>query len=382
MDLTELSVSYGIDLAELTKVEGDLRKRYAPMVSMMAPEQIEKYITTGLKNYSDRFKNLGLSQYFGVILTLSQPKNGVEKRRSTAVIKYVENPLTAIESGFCAEYKDGVKRSLVKGMVQVTPISNPEAILKTAIYLPDEKVYIIPLDERATWPSGKKNFRYLTPLPLEQYFTNLTGIASLDGTTWEPFKMTYNCDEHINISSITVPQSKLIKLLAKPKSKAPLVLNYNNKYTNFEIVEGDMSALNAEIMNYVDVIQLNDIETTFANRKTPYDVVSVFGSILSKFKKQPTDENPYPWMAATITDTTRDAPLKLIIHPDMSAEFSEQSLVKVWGSLSEGKKWDPELGQATEEKEISMFVTGVHTFSMGDMAPINEEVPADDGWGQ
>ena len=375
MDLEEISKQYGIAIEELKTVESVLKQKYSSVQGIMPAEQIEKYIESGVKQHLDKFKNMGLSQYFGVILRLSSPQDGVAKRRATAIKKYVENPEEAIAYGYVQEFKNSMKRALIKGIVTTKPVIE---VPKTAVYLPDQKVYIIPTDERETWKSGKKNFNYLKPIPLEQYFVNVEGICSLDGTIWSPFKMIFNCAEHINITIVTVPQSKLVKFYAKVKTKEPLELGYNNKYTKFDLVDGDISQLNAEIMNFYDVIQLSEIDTVFRGLKTKYDVVSVFGQIRNKWQKEPSDDNPTPWITASIVDNTRDEPLKLLIHPDMSAEFEEQSIVKVWGALSEGKKWDPEFKKLTDEPEITMFANGVYVFSVGEEIP--QDTTHDDGW--
>lgn len=378
MELEEISKQYGVTVDELKKVEIDLRKKYESVMKIMPTEQFEKYISTGVQQHANKFKSLGLERFFGVILTLSQPRDGMSKRRSIAIKKYVEDPNMAISHGYVQEFKEGMHRFLSNGVIQTKPITQ-DKIPKTASYLPDQKVYILPLDERETWQNGKKNFGYLKPLPLEQYFTNIEGIASIDGTSWKPFKMIFNCNKHVNVPNIMILQSKLVKFLAKIKTQDPLVLSYNNKHTKFEIMEGDITQLNAEIMNFYDITSLSDIRKVYDLRKTNFDTYSVFGQIKNKWKKEPTDENPYPWISATINDTTCDEPLKLLMHPDVCAEFEEQSIVKVWGSLSEGNKWDPELRQPIDEKEITMFATGVYSFSNMEVK-CEEEQKSDDGW--
>lgn len=380
MELEEISKQYGVDLGELKKVEIDLRKKYESVMKIMPAEKFENYILTGVQAHANKFKNLGLQQYFGVILTLSQPRDGMAKRRATAIKKYVEDPEVAISHGYVQEFKEGMHRFLSKGVVQSKPITQ-DKIPKNVSYLSDQKVYVLPLDERESWGNGKKNFGYLKPLPLEQYFCNIEGIASEDGTTWKPFKMIFNGGEHVNIPNVTVPQSKLVKFLAKVKTDNPLVLSYNNKYTKFEPIEGDISQLNAEVMNFYDNISLSDIQSIYESRKTNFDTYAVFGQVVNKWKKEPSEDKPYPWISVSINDNTRDEPLKILMHPDVSAEFEEQSIVKVWGSLSEGNRWDPDLRQPTEEKEISMFGTGIYSFSNAEVATEGEQIP-DDGWEQ
>lgn len=378
MDLETISKESGVALEELKALESTLRKKYGSVSGMLSAEQVEGYVAGGIKQHTDRFKNLGLQQFFGVILQLSQPKDGVAKRRSAAVLKYVENPESAIALGYVQEYKNGCKRVLSKGVITTKPISQ-DAIPKSAVYLPDQKAYVVPTDDRETWQNGKKNFGYLRPLPLEQYFINIGGLCSNDGTIWQSFKMIFNCGEHINVPNVTVPQGKLLKFMSKVKKNEPLELAYSSKYTKFEVVDGDLTKMSADIMNYVDIISLSQIDEVYAARKTNYDVVSIIGQVSSKWVKEGTEDKPYPWITATLNDNTREEPLKLMIHPDMSASFEEQSIVKVWGSLSEGKKWDKELGRATEEKEISMFVTGIYTLSMVEAIP-EEEQQTDEGW--
>jgi hypothetical protein len=378
MDLEQISKQYNVSIDELTKVEATLRKQYSSVANIVSPEQVEMYITKGIEKHCNRFKNLGLNQYFGVILNVSQPRDGITKKRSTAIKAYIENPDAAVTLGMVEEYKDGMKRSLVKGMVKTVPC-NKESIPKIAVYLPDQKSYVIPLDHRESWASGKKNFAYLKPLPTEQYFINIGGIASSDGTIWKPFKMMFNCNEHVNTPNITIPQSKLVKFYAKPKNDGEILeLNYNNTYTKFEFIDGDISQLNAEVMNVGVITPLSDIQSVYDARKTNFDVISVFGSIMNKWKKESTDENPHPWMTAFINDNTTENPVKMLIHPDMSAEFEENNLVKAWGSLSLGKKWDPEMKQSTDEEEFTLFVTGVYSFSTNEVLAKEEIV--DDGW--
>ncbi len=373
MDLEEVSKKYNVSIDELKKVEINLRKKYESVSKIMPADQFEKYISTGIKQHVDKFKNLGLDQFFGVILTISQPRDGMAKRRSNTIKKYIEDPEMAISGGYVQEYKEGMHRFLSKGVIQSKPITQDQ-IPKSADYLPDQKVYLVPLDERENWGTGKKNFGYLKPLPLTQYFCNIEGLSSKDGTNWTPFKMIFNCDEHILIH-----QSKLIKFLAKVKSESPLVLSYNTKYTKFESIEGDITQLNGEIMNFYDNIPLSDIRKIYDTRKTNFDTYSIFGQVINKWKKDPTEENKYPWTSLVLSDNTTDVPIKILMHPDVSAEFEEQSIVKVWGSLSEGNKWDPDLKQPSNEKEITMFATGIYAFSQ---AEVIEESKPDDGWEQ
>ena len=383
MDLNEIAKQNNIDVVELQTIESNLRKKYASVTNIVSPEQIEKYVSGGILQHIGRFKALGLTQFFGVVLTLSQPKDGMSKRRSKTIKAYVEDPEAAITSGAIQEFKNGMKRALVKGgMVKSVPV-NTEAIPKSAVYLPDQKVYVVPTDDRESWPSGKKNFNFLKPLPLEQYFTSIEGIASTDGANWQPFKMMFNCTEHVNFPTVTIPQGKLVKFYCKVKTQGEtLVLNYNNKNTKFEPIEGDINALSGEIKNFYDDIMLSDLQSAYESRESNYSTVSVFGQVTNKWQKEPTEEKPYPWITASVTDNTRDAPLKLLIHPDMSAQFEEQSIVKVWGSLSEGNVWDPELKEKTEEKEITMFATGVYSFSAGEAIPEETEETPDEGWEQ
>lgn len=383
MDLNEIAKQHGVDVNELMTVEANLRKKYSSIANILSPEQMETYVIGGIQQHVNRFKALGMTQFFGVILTLSQPKDGMSKKRSKAITAYVTDPETAIASGTVQEFKNGMKRTLVKGgMVKSVPV-NQDAIPKSAVYLPDQKVYVVPTEDRESWPSGKKNFNFLKPLPLEQYFTSIEGIASLDGVAWQPFKMMFNCGEHVNFPSVTVPQGKLVRFYAKMKSQGEtLVLNYNNKHTKFNVIEGDINQLSAEIKTFYDDVMLSELDTAYQSRKSNYETFSVFGQVTNKWQKEPSEEKPYPWITASITDNTRDAPLKLLIHPDMSAQFEEQSIVKVWGSLSEGNVWDPELKEKTEEKEITMFATGVYSFSFGEAIPDVAAEVEDDGWEQ
>ena len=379
MNFVELSNKYGLSVEEITKVESDLRKKYAGVASIMSAEQIEQYILGGIAQYANRFKSLGLTQYYGIVLTMSSPKDGMVKKRSEAIKKYVEDPDAAITFGYVQEYKNGMKRALVKDAITSKAITTND-IPKTAVYLPDQKAYIVPLDNLQSWPSGKKNFNYLKPLPLEQFFSNITGYASIDGRTWNEFKMTFNCDEHINVPNVTVPMSKLIKFFSKVKKTGEVVeLSFNSKYTKFDIIDGDITVMDQLVMNYMNHVELSNIEAVYAARKTNYDIVSVFGSILYKRQKEASEDKPFPWITAAIMDNTRDTPLKLLIHPDMIASFDDQSIVKVWGSLSEGNKWDPETSEKTDEKEITMFVTGIYVFNGKVETPI-EEQKTDDGW--
>src|SRR4030042_6375035 len=145
MDLEDISKQYRIDINELRKVEDGLRKKYSSVANIVPSEQIEKYIAGGIKQHVDRFKNLGLTQFFGVVLTLSQPKDGVAKRRSTIVKNYLEDPDGTIARGSVQEYTNGMKRYLVNGMVKsVACLEVP----KNSVYLLDIKQYLIPTDER------------------------------------------------------------------------------------------------------------------------------------------------------------------------------------------------------------------------------------------
>lgn len=376
MNYEELSHKYGMSVEDITSLEIGLRKKYAGISTLVPPEQLEKYIIGGIEQHVNKYKNLGLTKFYGVILTISSPRDSMVKKRSECIKKYVEDPEAAITFGYVQEFKNGIKRSLIKGVISSKAVAVND-IPKTAVYLPDQKTHIVPLDNRELWPSGKKNFGYLNPLPLEQFFSNITGYMSTDGSTWNEFKMIFNCEEHVNVPKITVPMSKLVTFFSKIKKSGEVTeLAYNNKYTKFELLDGDITTMDSTVISHIEHIELSNIETIYTARKTNYDIVSVLGTILYKRQKEPTDDKPFPWITAAITDNTRDAPLKLLIHPDMSASFDDQSIVKVWGSLSEGQKWDPETNEKTEEKEITMFVTGIYTF--GGKLEIPQET--NDGW--
>lgn len=175
------------------------------------------------------------------------------------------------------------------------------------------------------------------------------------------------CGEHINVPNLTIPQSKLVTFLAKKKSKAgeALVLSYNAKHTKFDLIEGDITQLNPDIMTYIENTPLSEIDNVFATftDKEKFKVISVFGQIGSKFQRESSEEKQFPWIQASMTDSTRDRPLKLTVHPDMVAPFEEFDLVKVWGTLSEGKVWDKDLKALTDETEVNVFVTGVYVLS-------------------
>ncbi len=381
MDLEEISKQYNVTLDELKKVDTDLRKKYDSIKKTISLDAYEKYVENGITQHVNKFKSLGLQQFFGVILTLSQPRNGIVKRRAAAMKKYSDDPDIAVSHGYVQEFKGGMVRFLSKGVIQTKPITS-DKIPKNAMYLSDQKVYVVPLDERENWQNGKKNFGYLKPLPSEQWFVNIEGLASEDGNIWKPFKMVFNCGEHVNSPNITIPQSKLIKFLAKIKenNQKSLILSYNDKYTKFERIEGDISILNEQIMNFYDNILLSEIQSVYADRKTNFDTYAIFGQVQNKWKKEPTEEKPHPWCSVVINDGAGVETIKILLHPDVSAEFEEQSLVKVWGSLSEGNKWDPDLRQPTTEKEITMFGTGVYTFSSIETPLETPTEETDDGW--
>jgi len=381
MNLEEISKQYGISIDELKQVEEKFKRKYAGVANIMSKETLEKYVSNGVMGHVNKMKNLGLDQFFGVVLTLSQPRDGIAKRRNAAREAYLNDPNGAISAGLVEEYKNGTKSYLSKGIVTVKPVTEKD-IPKTAIIISiNPKVEIVPLDNKDTWPNGKKNFGYLKPLPLTNWFSVMEGIVSQDGQTWMPFRMMFNCSEHINIPAITVPMSKLVKFSAKIKSKENngLVLSYNSKYTKFEPVEGDINQLNAEIMTFYDNITLSEIENVYRTQE-PNETIAVLGRVIFKRQREPTDDKPYPWMTVQITDTTREEPLKILLHPDVKVDFDEDALVKVWGSLSEGNKWDPDLKTSTEEKEITMFGVGLYSFTNIEVPP--EEQKDEDGWDQ
>lgn len=362
MTLEELAKENNIDINELKVIEAQTRKNYSGIsASVLPPETVEKYVSIAIKNYAEKIKNLNLTSFFGIILSATQPKDGVAKRRTEIMQKYIEDPVTVIASGLVQEIKDGAIKSLVKGVVTSKAFTGD--IPKTAMYLTDKKVYIVPLDNRETWPNGKKNFGYLRPIANEQFFTNLEGLCSEDGQSWTPFKITFNCFEHDEF-----PVSKLIKFKAKIKSAEGFYnLGYNNKYTRFEPIEGDISQLVPEIMNFYDDTPISEIETIIESQvdKERFEIKSVMGQVYDKRLKEATPDKPYPWCSASIVDPDGNASLKILMHPGISnnVAFAEGDLVKCWGTFGMGKGWDFDLGQQTDEEVPTLYCSGLFRLS-------------------
>lgn len=377
MNLEEISKNSGIALYELTKVKTDLEKKYERVLKLLSKEQVDGYINTGIQQYIDRFQNLGLEQFFGVILTASQPKDGMSKRRKDAVKSYIENPDVAINAGVIQEVKENngviVMKTLSRGMVITKTIKE---VPKSAVYLPDQKVHIVPLDNRESWPNGKKNFGYLNALPSEQFFTNISGLVWFGDGSSKPFKMTYNCNEND-----MVPLGVSIKFYAKVKENLPthITLNFNKKYTKFEQTgQAITDEQNAAIMNFYDITPISEVETAFNERDSNYDIISIMGMVQRVWVKEPTEDKPHPWATVIIGDST--STIKVLLHPGIDiVGLDEGSFVKIWGSPNQGKRWDTITGKPGDEIEYSIFGIGLYVLSGSNAEAIKTQ---NDEWEQ
>lgn len=375
MTLEELSKELDVAVEELEKIKKQIELKYTGLP--IPPTELDKYIELGIKQHFQ--KDAGMKTFYGITLILNQPRDGVRKRREEILKEYLKDREATISKGSVMEISNGVCYRLDPKTRNVMTIPVPnEKILQTGIYLPDNDVRLVFLDAREKWDNGKKNFNFMKPLPLEQWFTTVQGICTLDGNEQFYFTMTFNCEEHIK----DFPIGKLVKFDAKIRKHEGnfMELGYNAKKTKFEKIEGDITSLYEKIDKFYDSISLSGVDKTYRRNKDdnkPFNIVSVAGLVKNAWIGEPTVDKPNPWGTIMISDITREEPFKLVCHPSLKIDdINEGSYIKAWGTLSEGNKWDAENNTQLEEKEISMFASGIFQFNIQ-----NDNGPEDsDGW--
>jgi len=349
--IEELSKEFNMEKSEVEKIWNKVAAKYKSV--RIPKDQLEKTIRKTVSDYFKKDEAPGYDVFFGIPLMLSQPRDGVQKRRKKALEKYHTDTAKAVKEGYVAEISGSHMKTLSKdGSVIMSEI--PKNYSDFIIQI-DQNKSVILLDNREKWDNGKNNFAYLKPIPAHSYFSIIEGIFINDEERkW--FRMTYNLDdEYID----AFPLGKVVKFKAKTRehnSDGFCKLNSTQKMIKFEIVDTDPTDYNDVIQSFYESI---DLDLLKVDKEHPYDIYSVEGNVSQVWKKESTADNPHPWNTILLSDLSRDDPLKIMCHPCLPINFIEGSFVKVWGTLSLGKKWNPDTRELTSEEEISMFSSGI-----------------------
>lgn len=380
--IEEIVAEYGLkddDRPILTKTQEDATKDFGSIPSSLIGCSLEEYIRKRLINEAKRIKKANAETIFGTIVTFTPPKSSTSRKISEAIIAYKENSEKALEDGYVAEYRQindtqfQVKKLTKQGVVGTKIESKvPEGAIGK------DGIFVVPLDNQKKFRNGKDSFKYLTVLPTESYFCNISGIMIKDEAPAK-FKMSVNTND----SSFTVPMNKTIKFRAEVGERDKenyYQLKFKKDDTKFEIIPGvsidPLKNAIYEMRKVVDIVNIPEIHNNA--KEGSYGVpIAIAGTVTELWISEPTDDKPNAMSTLYIEDTSTEVPIKIQCHKAIPINFAIGSFVYVLGSTSKGKKWDKETRQPGQEDDYTIWADGivavVNTAPEEPPEPINPE---------
>jgi len=364
MNIEQISKEYGIDINELKKLQEHLLNKYKPAIE--DEDTLLKLVERGVQHYVKRKVQKGGNTFYGILLSVSQVRNSTEKRRNSAIAIYKENPEQAVEKGYIEEFTETEDGRILSRKLD----KNGNVVQREVLKIHEDAVlsgnkHILPLYQNKTFNSGKPNFNYLEPMPINEFFTNIEGLYSTGETDFTRFKMIMNTDT----TDIVFPVGKPVKFMAKEKDKGVLT---PTSMTKFEVIEGNIDK--SLINKFFPVLPFSSLEQYL--RK--YDLLCIEGQVMDLFISERTG-----WVSTVVQELTTDESIKVMFHPNIEVNFGTESIIKAFGTVSMGKKWDTELKQPSEtEEEMSFFATGYYPIVLvgADEQPDEIQSVEEDEW--
>jgi len=301
-------------------------------------------------------------EFYGFVLTTTQPRETMSRRIDQAIEAYRKDPDEALKMGIVGigTVEDGQKYiekltpsgDITKNLVKKFPAS--------ARHLADEDIYIIPLDNVQTFPSGKQNFRYLNALPATSWFMAIGGIVYRDNTP-KKFTMTLNSNTD---DFPDIPLATPVRFRGTPRNETQdsLVITPRRNLTRFEPVEGEIDV--DLVRQYRPLVSVSSLQQFHESGRRD---IAVEGIVEDIFGGVPTEDRPDPWTTLNLSDLENNT-VRCICHPRIPINFSEYSHVIVFGQTM----FSPANERYNQpEDTYNIFVDGIYVVTnlMPDNAP-------------
>ena len=319
------------------------------VINTVGDTAVERILNSAVKQYT----STDAESMTGIVFTVSNPNNRSEKRISECIKKYYENPDTAIQNGYVAIYDDAKS--------EVTRINDlGDIITKKISQLPESGVqiqsdddydlrYLIPLDNRKIFNSGKSNFNYLNPIKLNDYGYVISGLF-VEDDIFKKFEMWFNTDNPITAAKIPVGVPVTF-MGVKAGEKEGVIQIRERKITEFIQTEGE---INLDTVSTFRPLLKDSIKDVHVDRGVK---VAVVGFVQSLWKPDPTIPQ---WGNITIDNIYNGDEIRVQCHPFTRFNFAINDTIVMFGVTSKGKKYDRETKTKTDEDDYSMFVDGIY----------------------
>jgi len=346
--IAKVAEEYNVKVEDLEpyKAKLDLQK-----IQSQYGEKADRFIGQFFRSVAKRIVGSNTEEFYGFVLTVTQPRETMARRINQAIDTYRNNPNEAVKAGIVGigtieDNQKYIEKLAPTGEIAKSPVKKFPA---SARYLADEEVYIIPLDNVQTFPSGKQNFRYLSALPPTSWFMVVGGIVYRGGVP-KKFTMTLNSDTD---DFPEIPMAQPVRFRGTPKNETSnsLVIYPRRNITKFETVEGEIDI--DLVRQYRPIAPVSSLQEIHESNQRD---VAVEGIVEDIFGGVPTEEKPEPWTILNISDFENNT-VKCLCHPKIPINFSEGSGVIVFGQTM----FSPANEQYNQpEDTYNIFVDGIY----------------------
>lgn len=255
------------------------------------------------------------------------------------------------------------KRDLVANLRKTASMAfleDPQNAIATG--LTDE--YGVPLDPRPTWSTGNPNPGFAKPLAEHSYIRTLYGIA-LKSSDEEAKPMFFTLTLRDKVAeNDNIPMYKSVKFRAIDKSTDTTSYTMNaSMYTTFEEINLDLPSPTELITKFcseltVNMDELNDYHEA---NKADYNRMAIVKGDVSTLALEATSTGNRRLVIESedIIDNLDAAGVTCWIPPHINLDFAENSKIIVFGSTSQGFKY--ENGAKTDELgDVMLNAFGVY----------------------
>lgn len=281
----------------------------------------------------------------GMVFAASDKFDMVRKLRNTATAAFKKNPHEAIQMG----------------------LTDDEGV---------------PIDPRPAWSTGRENPGYGKPLPEHSWKRTIFGIAlksSDEGGSPKFFTLNLNGDVAKNDN---IPMYTPVKFRAIDKSAegdSTLIMNAS-MYTKFELTDKQLPSPTKLIEQFCGdlTVAINNLPDYHEANKTDYNRIAIIRGDVSTLALEATSTGNRRIVVESeeFSEDLDAQGTTCWIPPHINLDFAENSKVIVFGSTSQGFKY--ENGQKTDELgDVMINAFGVYAVPEYKVSIETEEITED-----
>jgi hypothetical protein len=307
----------------------------------------------------------------GMVLAVDKIKdqaNPVNKpsRRNQHVEEYISDPDGTVASGKIATLKLNGEGILVRTMKnkktgEVTSDNVTGDVWKEE-RIPVKDHFVVPLEDKAKWPTGSDNMSYLKALPLHQYkATLLISLKTDDGYKLAEFN--YNSERHPGKIPMYVP----IEFVATVKEEKDGVVQLGtSKLTSFEPIDMDFGKTPKELIDAFftniryPILKLAEYHQAMMAAGKQWDTLVMIEGWIGEIKGL--DKTPFLVVGDTSTTDTSQH-IRVFLHEGLiPITYAQNSKVYIIGRTSQGDKYDFETKKVLKGVlgDVTIWALGVY----------------------